>query len=62
MHYFGLMIHTLLYDYFVYYWTNDVTIIQKTFSLKVFNKQEMQAINKVRLALQVMFLSELVED
>ena len=56
------MIHTLLYNYFVSCETNDMTIIQKAFSLKVFNKQEMQAINKVRLALQVMFLSELVED
>ena len=48
------------------YWVssriNDSTIIQKAVSLKVFSKEEVQAINRVRIALQIVFLSELVLD
>ena len=35
-------------------------IMKKAYSLKIFTSNEMQAINRVRLALQLVFLSELV--
>ena len=57
---FGITIHVLNHAYWVSSRINDSTIIQKAVSLKVFSKEEVQAINRVRIALQMVFLSELV--
>ena len=42
--------------------TNNYTIIEKAKGLKVFSEKELQAINRVRIRLQVIFVSDLISD
>ena len=42
--------------------TNDCIIIEKVKRLRVFSKKEIKAINRVRIKLQVIFISDLISD
>ena len=42
--------------------TNDCTIIEKAKGLKVFFEKELQVLNRVRIRLQVIFVSDLISD
>ena len=42
--------------------SNNQPIIYKAISLKLFKKEELISINKVRISLQMIFISDLVED
>ena len=59
--FFGIKLHVPSHDYLVSVKTNDVSITQKAWSLRVFSKSELGQINAVRLAYQLTFLSELVD-
>ena len=42
--------------------TNDCTIIEKAKGLRVFIKEVIEVINRVRIKLQVIFISDLISD
>ena len=42
--------------------TNDCTIIEKAKGLRVFLKEEIHVINRVRIKLQVIFILDLISD